>query len=279
MKIKINKQLLIEEITTQELNAVNKKRKIPLFKKDIFDLKPRSNTFNMMKDIGGVNSFGPGTVPNDNHLNQLKNLINLSQNVNPYSEHVQTPGVYIKGQTLPRLRDSNYDIKSTPDSNFGANVLARAHENDEYSLFNPKKRMPYTNAGQMFGHHSLANVLGRERNIIVTGDKPLREAGQILNNKRISQGELDELRRFLPRNQNGLDMIPDFASGPRLNRRHLRAIYSKELGLGSGASRKDIYEANKSRRQMYNDIANQFNTPENREKLAELDNNYSKQFL
>ena len=52
-------------------------------------------------------------------------------------------------------------------------------------------------------------------------------------------------------------MIPSYTDGPRLNRRHLRALYSKELGLPAGASRKDIHNVNKNFNAQKRDFINQ----------------------
>ena len=65
------------------------------------------------------------------------------------------------------------------------------------------------------------------------------------------------MKSFAPKNKNGEDMMPSYSDGPRLNRRHLRALYSKELGLPAGASRKDIHNVNKNFNAQKRDFINQ----------------------
>ena len=240
---------IILEVTLKQLEQANKRmgKNVPQFKKDYATLKPDSVTAINLYD-NGYKTAGPTTTPNRSKFDKDFNdklLTNSGMDIDKNT--LKNPGIYSKGQMLntfkPLIKEEGLPLDKY--AHRGANAITQNHELNEYKQLDKNSKNPATTMGAQFGHHSLAKILGNERNIILTGDKRIKQAGEFFNHIRSDSGELDYLKHFAPKNKNGNDMMPSYNEGPKLNRRHLRAIYSKELGLNPGASKKDIMDLNK----------------------------------
>ena len=258
------KQIILNEVTLGQLEKANKRfgKNIPKYKKQFLDLKPNSSIAKMVNEVG-VKNIGAITSPKRSDLD--KNFLSKSfskQGLNISDNQLQNPGIYSKGNQLNAFKDiskSRNDDLPIMDkyTHRATNAIVQNHELNEYKYLGSGSKLPQTQLGLTYGHHSLGKILGNERNIIITGDKRIKHAGQNFENARTGSGEFDYMKMIAPKNKNGEDMIPSYTDGPRLNRRHLRALYSKELGLPAGASRKDIHNANKNFNAQKRDFINQ----------------------
>ena len=246
------KQIILNEVTLGQLEKANKRfgKNIPKYKKQFLDLKPNSSIAKMVNEVG-VKNIGAITSPKRSDLD--KNFLSKSfskQGSNISDNQLQNPGIYSEGNQLNAFKD--IEKKRNDDTlimdkyaHRASNAIVQNHELNEYKYLGSGSKLPQTQLGLRYGHHSLGKILGNERNIIITGDKRIKHAGQNFEKVRTGTGEFDYMKSFAPKNKNGEDMMPSYSDGPRLNRRHLRALYSKELGLPAGASKKDIYDTNK----------------------------------
>ena len=258
------KQILLNEVTLGQLEKANKRfgKNIPKYKKQFLDLKPNSSLAQMVS-AAGVKNIGAITAPKQSDLD--KNFFSKSfskQGLNIFDNHPQNPGIYSKGNQLNAFKDIAKKRNDDPlimdkYAHRASNAIVQNHELNEYKYLGSGSKLPQTQMGLRYGHHSLGKILGNERNIIITGDKRIKHAGQNFENARTGSGEFDYMKMIAPKNKNGGDMIPSYTDGPRLNRRHLRALYSKELGLPAGASRKDIHNVNKNFNAQKRDFINQ----------------------
>ncbi len=257
------KQIILNEVTLGQLEKANKRfgKNIPKYKKQFLDLKPNSSIAKMVNDEG-VKNIGAITSPKRSDLD--KNFLSKTfskHGLNANDNQLQNPGIYSKGNQLNAFKDI---VKKRNDdplimdkyAHRASNAIVQNHELNEYKHLSSGSKLPQTRLGLKYGHHSLGKILGNERNIIITGDKRIKHAGQNFEKSRTRSGEFDYMKMIAPKNKNGEDMMPSYTDGPRLNRRHLRALYSKELGLPAGASRKDIHDANKKTETYKKDFIN-----------------------
>ena len=257
------KQIILNEVTLGQLEKANKRfgKNIPKYKKYFLDLKPNSYAAKMVSDAGVKNS-GAMTAPKQSDLDKKFLSKSFSKHgLNASDNQPQNPGIYSKGNQLKAFKEAFKSRNDSPPimdkyAHRASNAIVQNHELNEYKHLSSGSKLPQTQMGLRFGHHSLGKILGNERNIILTGDKRIKHAGQNFEKARTRSGEFGYMKMFAPKNKNGEDMIPSYADGPRLNRRHLRALYSKELGLPAGASRKDIYDANKGAETFKKDFIN-----------------------
>ena len=257
------KQIILNEVTLGQLEKANKRfgKNIPKYKKQFLDLKPNSSLAQTVS-AAGVKNIGAITVPKQSNLD--KNFLSKSfskHGLNISDNHPQNPGIYSKGNQLNAFGEVSKSRNGDPVimdkyAHRASNAIVQNHELNEYKHLSSGSKLPQTQMGLRYGHHSLGKILGNERNIIITGDKRIKHAGQNFEKVRTGTGEFDYMKMFAPKNKNGEDMMPSYSDGPRLNRRHLRALYSKELGLPAGASRKDIYDTNKRAMTIKKDFIN-----------------------
>lgn len=241
------------EVTSDELNNAFSKQ----FKNSFGNKFNRSldrvtstqfgNQVAMLKSENNLKQVGALTLPFGSKTD-FNVIHNASKNITPgYNNMTNQQQIDYINNTYPKYRgiynDSTQSIKAIDQSNQnrnnaqtlkGINALTNNHEQNEFNLFK-KKNMPQTNDARFYGHHSFSNILGRERNNIVTGDDGLKSAGNILNNGlRTGSGEISKFLQLIPKNKDGRSVInsPDeYQNGPRLNRSFLRNMYYKELGI------------------------------------------------
>ena len=218
-----------------------------------------------ISNIASNLNINVGAITAPKHSDLDKNFLSKSfskQGLNISDNQLQNPGIYSKGNQLNAFKDIAKKRNDDPlimdkYAHRATNAIVQNHELNEYKYLGSGSKLPQTQLGLTYGHHSLGKILGNERNIIITGDKRIKHAGQNFENARTGSGEFDYMKMIAPKNKNGEDMIPSYTDGPRLNRRHLRALYSKELGLPAGASRKDIHNVNKNFNAQKRDFINQ----------------------
>ena len=127
-------------------------------------------------------------------------------------------------------------LRSNARSNRSVNAVVNNHEGNEAQLF--RKKVPATAAGMRVGHHSISNVIGREHNTLVKGDSKLRAAIPSMRRARVDL-EGASMKELMPVGVNGKQMPFEYGKSPRLNRRMIRAMYDKEIGIPLNTTKKN----------------------------------------
>ena len=119
-------------------------------------------------------------------------------------------------------------VKSTAKSNRSINAVVNNHEGNEAQMF--AKRKPATLLGMGKGHHSVSNIIGREHNALVQGSKKVKKAIPAMRKARKNL-ENQDMKELMPLGVGGKKIPFEYGKSPRLNRRMIRAMYDKELGI------------------------------------------------
>jgi hypothetical protein len=128
------------------------------------------------------------------------------------------------------LASKKKNVRMTGKSKKGLNSTINVHEGDEMKQLS-KPNNPPTLAGQAYGHHSMAKILGPESNRMITAEgKGLKKGTKHLKKFREATKEKESFDHFALKAKDGSKPYK-YGEGKRTSRAYREAMYRKELGL------------------------------------------------
>ncbi len=181
-----------------------------------------------------------------NMMYQVKNNKNAPRRVDNGN---MPKAVYIKGDVGNSIKGivSDKKLKTNGKTKKATNLLTIHHEANE-GLSASKGE--HTMHGIAFGHPNLGQIIGKESNMVATGDKHIKRAGKIMQgvrkraqrNSGLDSHEDDAIRELMPVGANGKKHPFEYGK-TRLNRRMREQIMKKEMGLSGHATKNEYKKA------------------------------------